>query len=230
MTQFEDLQLDSVLQRSLAGELPTADEALGLAEVADTARLAEVAAELRDQGHGNVVTYSRKVFIPLTHLCRDVCHYCTFAQTPRHIPQPYMSVDQVLELCREGEKMGCKEALFTLGEKPEKRYSTARKALEELGFETTLDYVVHVARRVVEETSLLPHINAGCMDEEEIAKLREVSASMGIMLESASERLCEKGMPHYGSPDKVPAVRLATLARAGAARVPVYLRNSDRDR
>jgi len=220
MGQFEDLQIEALLQAIAEGHQPSDDEALMLATVADTARLAEVAVGLRDRGHGAVISYSRKVFIPLTQLCRDVCHYCTFAQTPRHIPQPYMSVEQVLELCREGEQLGCKEALFTLGERPELRYSTARKALQELGFATTLDYVAHVAQRVLEETSLLPHINAGCMDEAELAMLRPLSASMGIMLESASERLCEKGMPHYGSPDKEPALRLATIERAGRAAVP----------
>ncbi len=171
-------------------------------------------------GHRNVVTYSRKVFIPLTHLCRDVCHYCTFARTPKKIDQPYMSVEDVLELCRQGARLGCQEALFTLGEKPELRYSAARHALAELGFADTLDYVREVAGRVLAETGLLPHINAGCMTAAEIASLRQVSASMGIMLESASPRLCEKGMPHYGSPDKDPALRLQTLELAGQAAVP----------
>ena len=186
----------------------------------DTAALATVAGELRDRGFRNVVTYSRKVFIPLTHLCRDVCHYCTFARTPKKIDQPYMAVEDVLELCRQGARLGCQEALFTLGEKPELRYSAARRALDELGFADTLSYVGHVASRVLAETGLLPHINAGCMTAAEIAGLRTVSASMGIMLESASERLCQKGMPHYGSPDKDPALRLQTLELAGQAAVP----------
>ncbi|MCZ6830770.1 MAG: 5-amino-6-(D-ribitylamino)uracil--L-tyrosine 4-hydroxyphenyl transferase CofH [Gammaproteobacteria bacterium] len=220
MTQFENLELEALLQQVSLGEPPTDTQALALAELEDTAHLAAVASQLRDRGHANVISYSRKVFIPLTHLCRDVCHYCTFAQTPRHLPAPYLSVEQVLELCRQGQAMGCKEALFTLGEKPELRYSTARKALAELGFASTLDYVEHVASRVLQETTLLPHINAGCMNDAEIAKLRKVSASMGIMLESAAERLCAKGMPHYGSPDKVPAVRLETIERAGRASVP----------
>ena len=173
---------------------------LSLADWQDTAELVALAGGLRDRAHGNVVTYSRKVFIPLTQLCRDVCHYCTFAQTPRKIEQAYMPVEDVIELCRQGEAMGCQEALFTLGERPELRYSAARKALRAMGFETTLEYVREVAAQVLSETGLLPHINAGCMDEREIAMLRPVSASMGIMLESASPRLCEKGMPHYGSP------------------------------
>jgi FO synthase len=204
----------------LQGKLPSDQQALALATVDDTAALAEVAGRLRDRGHDNVVTYSRKVFIPLTHLCRDVCHYCTFARTPKKIDHPYMPVDEVLELCRQGAAMGCQEALFTLGEKPELRYGVARRALEEMGFDSTLDYVREVASRVLAETGLLPHINAGCMSAEEIADLRPVSASMGIMLESASPRLCQKGMPHYGSPDKKPEVRLQTLELAGQAAVP----------
>jgi len=193
---------------------------LSLADWQDTAQLVALAGDLRDRGHGNVMTYSRKVFVPLTQLCRDVCHYCTFAQTPRKIEQAYMPVQDVIELCRQGEAMGCQEALFTLGERPELRYSAARKALQAMGFETTLEYVREVAARVLSDTGLLPHINAGCMDEREIAMLRPVSASMGIMLESASLRLCEKGMPHYGSPDKQPARRLETLELAGQASVP----------
>ena len=204
----------------LAGKRLSEDEALYLADQDDTAALSAVAGMLRDRGHGNIVTYSRKVFIPLTHLCRDVCHYCTFARTPKKIDEPYMPVERVLDLCRQGAKLGCQEALFTLGEKPELRYSAARKALAELGFATTIDYVREVASRVLEETGLLPHINAGCMTAREIASLREVSASMGIMLESASSRLCEKGMPHYGSPDKDPALRLQTIELAGRAVVP----------
>jgi FO synthase len=195
-------------------------EALALVDAADTAALTAAAAGLRDLGFGSIVTYSRKVFIPLTHLCRDVCHYCTFAKTPRHIGQAYMPIDQVLALCHQGAAMGCQEALFTLGEKPELRYSAARTALDELGMATTLEYVREVAARVLAETGLLPHINAGCMTAEEIAMLRPVSASMGIMLESASPRLCKKGMPHYGSPDKDPALRLQTIALAGQQQVP----------
>ncbi|MCP5147318.1 MAG: 5-amino-6-(D-ribitylamino)uracil--L-tyrosine 4-hydroxyphenyl transferase CofH [Pseudomonadales bacterium] len=215
MVEWHDLR-DGLL----AGELPTAGQALALADCADTAALCALASELRDQGHGKVITYSRKVFIPLTQLCRDVCHYCTFAQTPKKLERPFMSVEEVLQLCREGARQGCQEALFTLGERPELRYGAARRALQELGFSDTLSYVRHVAERVLEETGLLPHINAGCMDAAEIAGLRQVSASMGIMLESASPRLCEKGMPHYGSPDKVPARRLQTLELAGEAAVP----------
>ncbi len=212
--------LATVIERIRTGRVPGDAEALALANFDATAELSAVAGEWRDRGHRNIVTYSRKVFIPLTHLCRDVCHYCTFARTPRKITQAYMPIDDVLALCHEGAAMGCQEALFTLGEKPELRYSAARRALEAMGYETTLDYLRDVAARVLEETGLLPHINAGCMTAAEIEKLRPVSASMGIMLESASPRLCEKGMPHYGSPDKDPAVRLRTMELAGQAAVP----------
>lgn len=195
-------------------------DALALATRTDTAALASEARALCDSAHGNIITYSKKVFIPLTHLCRDVCHYCTFARTPRRIEQAYMSIEQVLELCHQGAKEGCQEALFTLGEKPELRYKAAREALAELGFESTIAYVTEVAAAVLKETGLIPHINAGNMTALEIDKLRQVSASMGIMLESASSRLCEKGMPHYGSPDKDPATRLETIELAGRAAVP----------
>src|SRR5690554_4158732 len=214
------VDIPQLLNTALSGVLPDREAALSLAECNDLSGLMAAAGALRDQGHRNVITYSRKVFIPLTHLCRDVCHYCTFAQTPKRIEQPYLSVQQVIDVAREGARQGCKEALFTLGEKPELRYRAAREALAELGFATTLEYVAHVAKAVFDETGLLPHINAGNMTAEEIAFLRPVSASMGIMLESASPRLCDKGMPHYGSPDKDPALRLATIALAGEAKVP----------
>ena len=205
---------------SLSGDRLNEDQALALADCDDTATLVDAAGALRDQYHRNIITYSRKVFIPLTHLCRDVCHYCTFAQTPKKLPQPYMQIEEVLELCLQGAEAGCQEALLTLGEKPELRYKASRQALDDLGFATTLDYVNEVARRILAETSLLPHINAGCMTGDEIAAARKVSASMGIMLESASSRLCEKGMPHYGSPDKKPSIRLKTIDLAGQASVP----------
>ncbi len=214
-------EIFEIVAQQLLADKPLSDsQALQLAAIDDTAALMRVAAQLRDRGFRNVVTYSRKVFLPLTQLCRDVCHYCTFAQTPRHLAAPYMSVDDVIAQVKAAEKLGCKEALLTLGEKPELRYRVAREALDAMGFATTLDYVAHVAERIVQETSVLPHINAGTMTREEIAKLRTVSASMGIMLESAAARLCDKGLPHHGSPDKIPAVRLETLRLAGEANVP----------
>lgn len=199
---------------------PTEAEALALATRTDTDVLCRDAARLRDAGFGQVITVSRKVFIPLTMLCRDVCHYCTFAKAPRGVQSPYLTEDAVLEIARAGVAAGCDEALFTLGDKPELRYRAAREALDTMGFATTVDYLAHMARRVLDETGLLPHINAGVMEEAEIRALREVSASQGIMLETASDRLCGKGMPHHGSPDKVPAVRLETIAAAGRVKVP----------
>jgi len=186
----------------------------------DLDELCRDAADLRDSGFGQVLTYSRKVFIPLTRLCRDFCHYCTFATEPKHLDAAFMTADEAVAIAARGKELGCKEALFTLGEKPELRHPAARIALDTMGFASTLDYVAHVAGRVLEETGLLPHINAGCMNADEIAGLRRVSASMGLMLENVSARLCEKGQVHYGSPDKDPAVRLQTLAEAGRSRVP----------
>ncbi len=212
--------IQDLLARARDGVLPTADEARRLATATDLPALMAVAGELRDRGFGNVVTYSKKIFLPLTHLCRDVCHYCTFAKAPKRIGNPYMPLEEVLEVARAGAKLGCKEALFTLGERPEARYKTAREALAKLGYASTLDYLAAVAEAVYTETGILPHLNPGTMSADEIRSLRKVSASMGIMLESAAERLTEKGMPHHGSPDKVPAVRLATLEEAGRARVP----------
>ena len=171
-------------------------------------------------GHGTVVTYSRKVFIPLTKLCRDVCHYCTFAHRPSELPAPFLEPEEVLEIARAGEAQGCREALFTLGDRPEDRYSVARNWLTDRGFASTLDYLAHVAALVLKETGLLPHLNPGIMNAQDYAILRPLSASMGLMLESSSDRLCEKGMPHYGSPDKLPSVRLESIRFAGEAEVP----------
>ena len=212
--------IHSLLARARDGVLPDSAAAPTLAAATDLPALLAVAGELRDRGFGNVVTYSKKVFLPLTHLCRDVCHYCTFAKAPKRLGNPYMPLDEVLAVARAGAAMGCKEALFTLGERPESRYKTARDALAKLGYATTLDYLAAVAEAVFTETGLLPHLNPGTLSDEEFVTLRGVSASMGIMLESAAERLTAKGMPHHGSPDKIPAVRLATLEAAGRARVP----------
>ncbi|WP_340317702.1 5-amino-6-(D-ribitylamino)uracil--L-tyrosine 4-hydroxyphenyl transferase CofH [Rhizorhabdus argentea] len=172
------------------------------------------------ESFGPVVTYSRKVFIPLTKLCRDVCHYCTFASTPSRVGTAYLSREEVLAIARAGAAAGCREALFTLGDQPEARYSAAREALGLLGHATTLSYLEEMARLVLDETGLLPHLNAGLMDEKDYAALRPVSASMGLMLETVSERLSEKGGPHHGSPDKLPALRLAAIEAAGRAGVP----------
>lgn len=196
------------------------DECFALAHHADLGALMRAAAARRDDAHGAVVTYSRKVFIPLTQLCRDMCHYCTFAHSPRKEAAAYLTLDQVLALARAGAAADCKEALFTLGDKPELRYRAAREELHRLGNPTTLSYLAAAARVVFEETGLLPHVNPGVLDASGIAELRRVSVSQGIMLESSAERLCNRGGPHYGSPDKRPAARLETIRLAGEAGVP----------
>ncbi len=168
-----------------------------------------------------VITYSKKVFIPLTELCRDVCHYCTFAKAPKKLDAPYLEPDQVLAIAEQGKAQFVKEALFTLGEKPEMRYQVAKDHLQKLGFETTIEYLGSMSKLVYEETGLLPHLNPGNMTLLEMEKLREYSVSMGIMLESSSERLCGKGGPHFGSPDKQPATRLETMKNAGKLRIPI---------
>jgi FO synthase len=182
--------------------------------------LMPAAAARRDAAHGHVVTYSRKVFIPLTQLCRDVCHYCTFAHAPRKDEPPFLSIEKVLEIARAGAAANCKEALFTLGDKPELRYHAARDALASMGHASTLSYLADAARAVYGETGLLPHLNPGLLDLGDLRALRQVSVSQGIMLESSSERLCERGGPHFGSPDKKPAARLETIRLAGEAGVP----------
>ncbi len=182
--------------------------------------LCSEARALRAEGHRGLVTYSPKVFVPLTTLCRDVCHYCTFARPPRRGERAYMAIDEVLEVARAGAAAGCREALFTLGDKPELRYRAAREELAELGCATTLEYLARAARAVLEETGLLPHLNPGLLGAADLAALRPVAASMGIMLETASDRLSARGGPHFGSPDKLPAERLATLEAAGEARIP----------
>jgi FO synthase len=174
----------------------------------------------RERGRGTVVTYSPKVFIPLTKLCRDVCHYCTFAQPPRRGERAYLTADEVLAVASAGAEAGCHEALFTLGDKPELRYRAARDELEALGYASTIEYLASMCRLVLEETGLLPHANPGVMTRGELARLREVTASQGIMLETISDRLSERGGPHFGSPDKVPARRLETLRLAGELEIP----------
>ncbi len=169
---------------------------------------------------GGLVTYSPKVFIPLTTLCRDVCGYCTFARPPRRGERAYLSEDEALAIARAGAAAGCTEALFTLGDRPEQRYKVARAELAALGCETTLEYLGRVAKLVLEETGLLPHLNPGVMTRDELAALRPVSASMGIMLETVAERLAAKGGPHWASPDKLPERRLETIELAGELRIP----------
>lgn len=176
---------------------------------------------LEDAGRSGIVTYSKKVFIPLTRLCRDRCHYCTFATTPGRVESPYLSPDEVLEIARQGAALGCKEALFTLGDAPEDRWDAAKQWLDEAGYDSTLDYVRAMAVRVLEETGLLPHLNPGVMSWQDLQRLKPVAPSMGMMLETTSRRLFEeKGQPHFGSPDKDPSVRLRVLEDAGRSNVP----------
>ena len=178
------------------------------------------AGKLRDAGHGDRVSYSPKVFIPLTQLCRDVCHYCTFAKSPRELAQPYLGAEEVMAIARAGQQHGCTEALFTLGDKPELRHGAARDWLSAHGFPSTLHYLEAMCSLVLRETSLLPHVNAGVMSADWLSRLRRVSASQGLMLESAAARLCGPGQVHNGSPDKLPSVRLATIEAAGERLVP----------
>lgn len=178
------------------------------------------AAALRDAGHGRLHSYSPKVFIPLAQLCRDVCHYCTFAHPPRRGQANYLTPDQVLAIAKAGKQAGCTEVLFTLGDKPELRYQAARDELALRGHPTTLSYLAEICALVLQETGLLPHVNAGVMGADDIASLRRVSISQGLMLESTSERLIQRGGPHFGSPDKAPLARLETIKLAGQAQVP----------
>ncbi|MGH2686970.1 MAG: 7,8-didemethyl-8-hydroxy-5-deazariboflavin synthase CofG, partial [Actinomycetota bacterium] len=178
--------------------------------------LMEAARAVRDGAHGTRVTYSPKVFIPLTHLCRDRCGYCTFAQPPARLVRPFLTPAEVLDIARAGADAGCHEALFTLGERPEERYPAARSWLAANGYASTIEYLEAMCRLVVEETGLLPHANAGALFDDELARLRPVAPSQGMMLESLRPDLdC-----HRGSPDKTPEHRLATLEAAGELRIP----------
>jgi 7,8-didemethyl-8-hydroxy-5-deazariboflavin synthase CofG subunit len=179
------------------------------------------AAHLRAEGREGTVTHSRSVFVPLTRLCRDRCHYCTFVTVPGRLPAAFLEVDEVLDIARRGAEQGCTELLFTLGDRPEARWDAARAWLSARGYDSTIAYVRACAVAVLRETGLLPHLNPGVMSPDELALLRPVSASMGMMLETTSRRLfAEPGGAHYGSPDKDPAVRLAVIDDAGRARVP----------
>ena len=205
-------------------------EALLHATGEDFDRLLTWAGALRDEGlaaagRPGIITYSRKVFVPLTTLCRDRCHYCVFVDTPGQLllkrAPLFMSDEQILRVVRAGQELGCKEALLTLGDRPEDRWPEARAWLDEHGFASTLDYVAHAARLITAETGLLAHLNPGVMTAAELAGLRPTAPSMGMMLETTSRALFETpGQAHYGSPDKDPAVRLQVIADAGAARVP----------
>jgi len=222
----------SAMRRTLArardGKALDVDEATVLlhARGEDLQRLLEYASRTRDAGleaarRPNVITYSRKVFIPLTRLCRDRCGYCTFATVPHRLHSLYLEPDEILAIARQGAELGCKEALFTLGDKPEDRWHQAREWLDQHGYDDTLSYVRAMAIRVLEETGLLPHLNPGVLTWQDFQRLKPVAPSMGMMLETTASRLfTEKGAPHFGSPDKDPAVRLRVLEDAGRSNVP----------
>jgi FO synthase len=219
---MEDLT-PGMLAAPARGDRPATTRSAPMAHLVSeilTTPLDDLMAEARSLRQGRLVTYSPKVFIPLTTLCRDVCGYCTFARPPRRGERAYLPIDEVLEIARAGAAAGCTEALFTLGDKPERRYRVARDELAVLGFASTIEYLAHCAGRVLDETGLLPHLNPGVMTRQELEVLRPVSASMGIMLETVSDRLSQKGGPHWASPDKVPAARLETIRLAGELAIP----------
>ena len=212
----------AAIEAALDGERLTRDQAIALADArgAEHPALWAAAAAVRDRGHGPWVTYSPKVFIPLTNLCRDVCSYCTFAQDEDSPRAHTMSPQEVLTIAEEGARLGCKEALFCLGDRPEVRWPRYREVLRRYGHESTHSYLVAMCRMVLEETGLLPHPNAGVLSQRELAELREVAPSQGIMLESVADRLCAPGGPHEHAPDKRPATRLAMIRKAGLLQIP----------
>ncbi len=210
------------LDRTLDGVPLSRDDAVLLITCPeeDVPAVCAAARVLRARGKGRVVSFSPKVFIPLTRLCRDTCGYCTFRTDPQSDPGLYMTPEDVLAVARAGERLGCTEALFTLGERPEQRFPEARRWLAARGHRSTLSYLREMADRVLRETSLLPHLNPGTMSAAEMAALRDVSASMGLMLENVSPRLCGPGGPHEHAPSKHPRARLRTLEAAGRLRIP----------
>ncbi len=216
-------QLATSLEEAAAGRPLADDEAWALVDVGEggLAALCEAAAAMRDLGKGRIVSFSPKVFIPLTHMCRDFCGYCIFRKTPEQAGDTlYMTPEQVLDVARAGQRLGCTEALFTLGERPEQRYPEAKKWLTDRGFRTTLEYLAYVSRLVLEETSLLPHANPGTMSRREMAALQPYNPSIGLMLESTSPVLHAPGGAHEFAPSKRPRVRLRTMELAGELRLP----------
>jgi 7,8-didemethyl-8-hydroxy-5-deazariboflavin synthase CofG subunit len=214
--------VDRALARAASGRAPDAAQAEALLAVPDE-RLPELlaaAGALRDRGRGRTITFSAKVFVPLTTLCRDYCGYCTFRKDPGQSGAHTMTPDEVIALVQAGERLGAKEALFSLGDKPEAAFAEYRETLRRLGHRTTLGYLREVCARVIAESSLLPHANPGLMSERDLSALREVNVSMGIMLETVSERLLGPGMAHDRAPDKVPARRLKTIDLAGKLQIP----------
>ncbi|MDH3225474.1 MAG: 7,8-didemethyl-8-hydroxy-5-deazariboflavin synthase CofG [Thermoleophilia bacterium] len=216
-------ELKEALHAALEGERLSSDQSYALADPigAEQAQLWSAAATVRDRHRPGAVTYSRKVFIPLTNLCRDVCSYCTFAHDDGAPRAHTMSPEEVLQVAETGAQRGCKEALFTLGDRPEARWPEYRAMLKRrYGHDSTHAYLVAMCREVFDQTGLLPHPNAGILGRRELAELREVSPSQGMMLETVSERLCGPGGPHEHAPDKRPATRLKMIERCGELRIP----------
>lgn len=214
--------LRAAVECALDGERLDNAQALVLADArgAECSALWAAAGAIRDRGRASCVTYSRKVFIPLTNLCRDVCSYCTFAEDEGASRAHTMTPEEVIQVAEAGRRRGCKEVLFTLGDRPEVRWPGYRDTLRRFGHRSTHSYLVAMCRAVLEETGLLPHPNAGVLSRRELAELREVAPSQGMMLESVAERLCAAGGPHAGAPDKRPRTRLAMIRRAGELRIP----------
>jgi FO synthase len=211
---------EALLERAAAGRGISRDAALLLAGLAPLDALLEAARRVRRAFHGRVVTFSRKVFIPLTTLCRDFCGYCAFRKDPGQPGAGYMTPAEVLDAARAARRAGCKEALFSLGDQPERAFPEARAFLAAHGFSRTLDYLAAMCRLVLDETGLLPHSNPGLMSAADLARLRATNVSAGLMLENVSARLLRPGQAHWGAPDKVPALRLAVIEAAGRARFP----------
>jgi len=207
--------VDAALERGLEGRGVSREDALSLMAEAPLGPLLRTAAAVRDRFKSDSVSYSKKVFIPLTHLCRDYCGYCTFRADPQSGVQPYMTPDDVLAVAEAGRLAGCKEALFSLGDQPERIFPEAKEFLKSLGFERTLEYVAAMSEMVLEKTGLLPHSNPGLMGAEDLRRLRETNVSVGLMLESTGPRLGRPGGPHNRAPDKVPSLRLRTIENAG---------------
>jgi 7,8-didemethyl-8-hydroxy-5-deazariboflavin synthase CofG subunit len=216
------VSLDHALDHVREGRTPDAGQAEALLDTPAErlSALLEAAATLRDRGRGRRITFSAKVFVPLTTLCRDYCGYCTFRRDPNEPGAFTMTPDEVVALAKAGERLGAKEALFSLGDKPEARFPDYRELLGRLGHRTTLSYLRAVSELTLANTTLLPHLNPGLMSERDLASLREASVSMGIMLESTSTRLLAPGAAHDRAPDKVPARRLRTIALAGKLAIP----------
>jgi 7,8-didemethyl-8-hydroxy-5-deazariboflavin synthase CofG subunit len=207
--------VEEALERGNAGAGVSREDALLLMKEAPLGALLQTAATIRDRSKGRTVSYSKKVFIPLTHLCRDYCGYCTFRADPQAGVQPYMTPDDVLAVAEAGRKAGCKEALFSLGDQPERVFPEAKDFLKKLGYNRTLEYLAAMSELVLEKTGLLPHSNPGVMGLEDLKCLRETNVSVGLMLESASPRLLRVGEAHWKAPDKVPSIRLRTIENAG---------------